>query len=146
MFWRSSCAAGLELWRGGPLKDAVKREPQLSADQEAHPLTDITETTDANGVIWGKGMHNGVLRDWRLQIPPTNREPVPLYAYLHGAAGWMTKYDEFDGILATSNERILLIGRGGIPDFDWDRNMRGLLLECRERSVGIRGTSTLREH
>ena len=45
--------------------DARKSEPQLSADQEAHPLTDITETTDANGVIWGKGMHNGVLREWR---------------------------------------------------------------------------------
>jgi len=49
----------------GTSEDAHKREPQLSADQEAHPLTDITETTDANGVIWGKGMHNGVLREWR---------------------------------------------------------------------------------
>jgi poly(3-hydroxybutyrate) depolymerase len=112
-----SVAAGRET-----SKDARKIEPQLSADQEVHPLTDITETTDANGVIWGKGMHNGVLREWRLQIPPTNQEPVPLYAYFHGAAGWMTKYDEFDGILATSNERILLIGKGGIPEFDWDRN------------------------
>ena len=76
-------------------EDPRKHEPQLSADQEEWPLTDITETTDANGIIWGKGMHNGMLREWRLQIPPTNSKPVPLYAYFHGAAGWMTKYDEF---------------------------------------------------
>ena len=103
-------------------EDPRKREPQLSADQEEYPLTDITETTDAKGVIWGKGMHNGILREWRLQIPPTNHKPVPLYAYFHGAAGWMTKFDEFNGILATSNERILLIGKGGMPEFDRDRN------------------------
>jgi len=108
--------------RRAAAEDARKHEPQLSADQEEYPLTDITETTDANGIIWGKGMHNGMLREWRLQIPPTNKKRVPLYAYFHGAAGWMTKYDEFDGIFATSNERILLIGKGGIPEFDWDRN------------------------
>ena len=69
----------------GASKDARKHEPQLSADQQEWPLTDITETADANGVIWGKGMHNGMLREWRLQIPPTNKKPVPLYAYFHGA-------------------------------------------------------------
>jgi poly(3-hydroxybutyrate) depolymerase len=103
-------------------EDKRKHEPQLSADQQAWPLTDIAETTDANGVIWGKGMHNGTLREWRLQIPPTNQKPVPLYAYFHGAGGWMTKYDEFSGILATSNKRVLLIGKGGMPEFDYDRN------------------------
>ena len=46
-------------------EDAAKREPQLSADQKEWPLTGITETTDAKGVIWGKGMHDGVLREWR---------------------------------------------------------------------------------
>ena len=49
----------------GTSEDAHKREPQLSADQEGWPLTGITESTDANGVIWGKGMHNRVLREWR---------------------------------------------------------------------------------